>query len=1435
MKILYLEDDPGDAYLAQHILASVAPQIALEIVHTIKDAIHTLDFPPHAFDLVLTDLNLPDGSGLKLLNHIRSRGIPVAVVVVTGRSDEPTVVAALKAGADDYVVKREDYLERLPATLENALQRFRAESALHSRSLRVLYAESNEADVDLTRQHMERYASHILLDFVSTAEDVRHRLNTADLRDTYDVLLLDYTLPGLNALELLKEINERFSLKVPVILVTSYGSEDIAIQATRMGAADYIVKTSGYLFKLPVVIENAFHRVELAREQAALRTAESRYRDLVEKNPGVLYIDTPAIPTTTLFISKQIQSITGFTAEEWTRDPEMWRSVVHPEDLAEYVALKGACNDSGQPFRMEYRLIRRDGEVIWLRDEAVLLLDADGNRLYWQGLLLDITAERRAAEALRRRDAILAALSLAAENMLKQPWEDCIQRVLEDLGQAANASRSYLYQTHLAPDGRAFSSLTHEWVAAGIGSVIHSPDRTDFDMAERGLQRWVDELSASRPIFGVVAEMAEAERGALEETAVLSLVVVPVFVRHKLWGQWGFDDCVTPRQWFSAEIEALRAAANILGAAIQRLQDERALQRQLNEMTVIQAVTAAGTESASVDELLEKVTRTIGTSLFNNNCGFLLLDESERVLKHHPSYQHGSEPDSSLANVPLGQGVTSRAFLTGTPQLVRDVRQDPDYIARTAEVLSEICTPLKVGDHVVGVLNAESRDNRYAEEDLSLLTTIAGQVSTAVEKIRLLESEHRRLQESETLRQAAAIISGSLDLNVVLQTILSSVRRVVPHHSAAILLIEQDGALRIFAAQGFADNAALINQRFETASPLLEEVRRQRQPLIAEDVSRDRLMADWGVDTSYIRGWIGIPLITRDEVIGYLTLDSEEPSVYTTTHAVVAQMLAYQAAAAIGNAKLFEETRRRLHELEIVNTLSIRLRSLQDVDDILSAVLDQLSLSLSVGDAALWLYSRDDDLLRLAVARGWFSQLSITQRRPGEGLAGKIFRSEHTYRITEFSREALSDEKVEHLRGRGGIGLPLRTSNEAIGVLILSVDHPRQLTPDETDLLIIVAELTGNAIHRARLYRRTQEQLRRLTALRDVDLAISSSHVLGVMLDTIIDRTVQQLQVDAASILLYDPLLQVLKFEAGSGFRSSEATSARMRIGEGYAGSAILTREMVKIPSLKPSLDSPRGLIREGFVSYYAVPLVAKGQIKGVLEVFTRAAFSPSADWLEFLEAMAGQAAIAIDSAQLFDNLQRTNRELELAYDTTLEGWGKAVELRDEETERHTERVTELTLQLARSMGVKEDEMIHVRRGALLHDIGKMGVPDDILRKPGTLTDDEWVTMRQHVQNAHDLLSPISYLRKAIAIPYCHHEKWDGTGYPRGLKGEEIPLSARIFAVVDVWDALSSDRPYRSSWEREKVLAYIKEQSGLHFDPAVVEMFVQMVDEGLIS
>jgi PAS domain S-box-containing protein/putative nucleotidyltransferase with HDIG domain len=355
-----------------------------------------------------------------------------------------------------------------------------------------------------------------------------------------------------------------------------------------------------------------------------------------------------------------------------------------------------------------------------------------------------------------------------------------------------------------------------------------------------------------------------------------------------------------------------------------------------------------------------------------------------------------------------------------------------------------------------------------------------------------------------------------------------------------------------------------------------------------------------------------------------------------------------------------------------------------------------------------------------------------------------------------------------------------------------------------------------------------REQVERLEALRMIELAINSSLDISLTLSVIIDQALTQLHADAADVLLLDSHTQTLNYAAGKGFRSKMITKSHVRMGEDHAGRAALERSVVRY---NPIRDKPEGsriatFTEEAIVDCCVMPLVAKGQVKGVIEVFNRSRMKADDGWIDFFELLASQAALAIDNATMFDRLQRTNVELALAYDSTLEGWSKALDLRDKETEGHTERVAEATMKLARQLGVPEDELVHARRGALLHDIGKMGIPDAILLKPGPLTDDEWEVMRKHPVYAFEWLSPISFLRAALDIPYCHHEKWDGSGYPRKISGEQIPMAARVFAVIDVWDALCSDRPYRKAWPKDKVRDHVAQASGTHFDPEVATAFL---------
>ncbi len=423
-------------------------------------------------------------------------------------------------------------------------------------------------------------------------------------------------------------------------------------------------------------------------------------------------------------------------------------------------------------------------------------------------------------------------------------------------------------------------------------------------------------------------------------------------------------------------------------------------------------------------------------------------------------------------------------------------------------------------------------------------------------------------------------------------------------------------------------------------------------------------------------------------------------------------------------------------------------------------------------------------------------------------------------------RAALQDLAIKSVGA-----FPLISRDRAVGVLSLYTADRAFFSPERIEFFQAYAHQVAAALENARLYEEADRRLRQLQALRDIEAAISGSLDVQVTFNVFLGHVTSLLHADAADILLFNPHLQVLEYCAGRGFRSTAVQQGTLRLGEGHAGRAALERRTVTVTNLESDPgDGSRSrlLADEKFSGYVALPLLAKGHVKGVLEIFQRTPLGDGHDRQELLTALAGQAAIAADNATLFDELQRSNIDLALAYDTTLDGWSRALDLRDRQTEGHTRRVAEMTLRLARALGVPDPELVHMRRGALLHDIGKMAIPDAVLLKPGPLTPEEWDIMRRHPLTAYELLSSIAFLRPALDIPYCHHERWDGTGYPRGLTGQEIPLAARIFAVADAYDAMRSNRPYRPAILDDQARARIADQAGKEFDPQVVEAFIRL-------
>jgi len=535
-------------------------------------------------------------------------------------------------------------------------------------------------------------------------------------------------------------------------------------------------------------------------------------------------------------------------------------------------------------------------------------------------------------------------------------------------------------------------------------------------------------------------------------------------------------------------------------------------------------------------------------------------------------------------------------------------------------------------------------------------------------------------------------------------------------------------------------------------------------------------------------------------------------------------LTAYSDEELIERAKLTEPYGylvKPVHERELRSTIEMALfkhqmdRKLQQSERQLRAIFEQAGVGVSLVDSTsgriLQVNQKFCQIIGYTseeVVEGQLThqQFSFSEDQPEEEL---LFKKLWQGDVHEFSVE-------KRYRRKDGSEVWV---NQTVSAIWEAGEAP-------THHIVVLEDITARKQAETNLNR----NLQRIASLHEIDTVIRSNLDLKVTLGIILEHVVFQLDVGAADVLLADGNSPYLQHAAQKGFVSWVGDSLQTRMGEGLAGRAALKRQRIK--GNRQDFDNePSARARifhdEHFQNSYSVPLLSKGKVVGVLEVFSRAEIEPDIEWLNFLGNLAGQVALAIEDLSLLANLHSTNAELALAYDETIEGWSRAMDLRDRETEGHTRRVTEMTVTLAKAMGLPEEAILQYRRGALLHDIGKIGVPDSILHKPGPLTEEEWVIMRRHPQQAYELLAPISYLQLALDIPYCHHERWDGSGYPRGLNGDQIPLAARLFAVVDVFDALISDRPYRKAWTKDQALEYILQQSGIQFDPDVIDIFIK--------
>jgi HD-GYP domain-containing protein (c-di-GMP phosphodiesterase class II) len=470
---------------------------------------------------------------------------------------------------------------------------------------------------------------------------------------------------------------------------------------------------------------------------------------------------------------------------------------------------------------------------------------------------------------------------------------------------------------------------------------------------------------------------------------------------------------------------------------------------------------------------------------------------------------------------------------------------------------------------------------------------------------------------------------------------------------------------------------------------------------------------------------------------------------------------------------------------------------------------------------------------KLSVKEAWLGLINTNEKvdwlSSWPHLDNPPFKPEHISNALYNKSEIF----ITHAESKGVL-FPLIIHDQIIGLLGLISDQSDFFTNERNNFLLMYCQLIASHIQQIQSTTQIQSHLDQIEILQDIDQTILSSFDIHDKTETILKKITQHLNVDATDIYLLDPSQQSLNLLVSYGLQPLPPEQLKLKGIDNYIDLTVSEKRLLYIENtnqdLNPFLRS-RNYDEDSFQVYLSVPLIARNEVKGVLEAFNRTPLNQSLEWFGLLEKVTDQIAMAIDHLQLLQAWDQGHIEITSAYNSTIEGLSRALELRDRETEGHTRRVAEMTMRLAEKMGIPAELRDPIRHGALLHDIGKMGIPDAILLKPGSLNTREWEIMKHHPIYAFNILSQIEYLKPALDIPLYHHEHWDGSGYPYGLRENQIPLSARIFTVIDVYDALTSDRPYRMAWTKEQALEHIRLQAGRHFDPRIVRYFLELASE----
>ncbi len=853
-------------------------------------------------------------------------------------------------------------------------------------------------------------------------------------------------------------------------------------------------------------------------------------------------------------------------------------------------------------------------------------------------------------------------------------------------------------------------------------------------------------------------------------------------------------------------------AAGAIGNAVlkQQLRKAEHEARWLRTRLDLLAATSQKLNMAeNLDELLDDILVMARESLEFSHIAILLPELSGHNLRVHR--EHGYASGTAGKTIPVEGTITGEAFSSGKPVFVQDVRKDPRYISGSLNAQSEIAVPLRASKEVVGVLDVESTGEEIlTESDRQVLEMLAAQVSAAVHSAQQREELAERNRRLTLIHKAACSLNTIDDPEKMLERILQLAQRALGIDSVAILTPDPQGTtLTVRKALHHGDVEGL---RIPIGEGFVGKMYVSGEPGIIPDT---RECADYIPGTKGARCEMATPVALGDEIIGILDAESPEPHAFSQKHLDLFRIFASQTATAFNNARMITELKARSSRLELLNRAASALSSILSPAEVLDEILDLATQALGLDGCAVLLFDKERRNLVVNAALDYGNVLGKSVPVKGS-VTGHVAATGQPLLVADTA----SEERYVFGRqgGRCEMAVPLLVRGDVIGVLDSESPVPFAYDERDLDILSAFAAHAAVAIDNARLFEGLEEandkltanlseieklnadleqyaveivkangdleaQIKNLTTLHEAGRAIGASMDLDATLKAILEMTSSIIGSTAGAIKLIDAETKELKVRAMSGILSDISSS----------------------------------------FAIFDLPLKVGDKTIGAFELVKKASTEIGVQERRMLETIASQAAIAIENARLFETTQKV-------YYETLKSLAKALEARDDYTRGHSERVADLAQSIGVELGLGTRELKAIYNAALLHDIGKIGIRDEVLLAPRLLSDEEMRIIRQHPTYGNAILMPLHFLGEIREFVRHHHERWDGSGYPDGRKGDEIPLASRIIAVADAYDAMTSDRPYRKALAKEIARDEIERTAGVHFDPAVIAAFLKVLE-----